>query len=120
MRRGSIVRLTPAGRSAIKAAAPNHVATVRRLFLDPLSDDELDTLATLFDRLLAGLADTDVQKCQVTRAWNWAMSKTDIVNDLAVVPDSTIKDVMAVYSAGGLKMKPVLKAIFTADDFVKF
>lgn len=56
--RGSIVRLTPAGRCAIKAAAPNHVTTVRRFFLDPLSDDELDTLATLFDRLLAGLADT--------------------------------------------------------------
>ena len=57
--RGSIVRLTPAGRSAIEAAAPNHVATVRRFFLDPLSDDELDTLATLFDRLLAGLADPE-------------------------------------------------------------
>src|SRR5207237_7091274 len=48
----------PAGRSAIEAAAPNHVTTVRRFFLDPLSDDELDTLATLLDRLLAGLADT--------------------------------------------------------------
>lgn len=57
--RGSMVRLTPTGRSAIKAAAPNHVATVRRFFLDPLSDDELDTLAALFDRLLAGLADTE-------------------------------------------------------------
>jgi DNA-binding MarR family transcriptional regulator len=57
--RGSIVRLTPAGRSAIEAAAANHVATVRRLFLDPLSDDELDTLAALFDRLLAGLAETE-------------------------------------------------------------
>ena len=57
--RGSIVRLTPAGRSAIEAAAPNHVATVRRFFLDPLSDDEVDTLATLFNRLLAGLADSE-------------------------------------------------------------
>jgi DNA-binding MarR family transcriptional regulator len=57
--RGSIVRLTPAGRSAIDAAAPNHVAAVRRFFLDPLSDDELDTLATLFDRLLAGLAEPE-------------------------------------------------------------
>jgi DNA-binding MarR family transcriptional regulator len=57
--RGSIVRLTPAGRSAIEASAPNHVATVRRFFLDPLSADELDTLAALFDRLLAGLADTE-------------------------------------------------------------
>ena len=57
--RGSIVRLTPAGRSAIEAAAPNHVTTVRRFFLDPLSDDEVDTLATLFNRLLAGLADSE-------------------------------------------------------------
>lgn len=58
--RGSMVRLTPAGRSAIKAAAPKHVATVRRFFLDPLSDEELDTLATLFDRLLAGLVNRRV------------------------------------------------------------
>jgi Protein of unknown function (DUF1588) len=65
-------------------------------------------------------ADTDVQKCQIQRAWNWAMNKTDIVNDLAVVPDSTIADVMAVYTSNGMKLKPALKAIFTSDDFVKF
>ena len=57
--RGSMVRLTPAGRSAIEAAAPNHVAAVRRLFIDHLSDDEVDTLTALFDRLLAGLANPD-------------------------------------------------------------
>lgn len=57
--RGSVVRLTRAGRSAIEAAAPNHVATVRRLFLDPLSDEELDTLAALLDRLLARLAEAE-------------------------------------------------------------
>ena len=48
------------------------------------------------------------------------MSKTDIVNDLAVVPDSTITDVMTVFTSNGMKLKPVLKAIFTARDFVKF
>ena len=53
--RGSMVRLTPAGRCAIEAAAPNHVTTVRRFFIDQLSDDEIDTLAALFGRLLAGL-----------------------------------------------------------------
>jgi DNA-binding MarR family transcriptional regulator len=57
--RGFMVQLTPAGLSAIEAAAPNHVTTVRRFFFDPLSDDELDTLATLFDRLLAGLTDSE-------------------------------------------------------------
>ncbi len=65
-------------------------------------------------------ADPAVQKCQVQRAWNWAMSKTDIVNDLAVVPDSTINDVMTVFTSSNMDLKPVLKAIFTADDFVKF
>jgi hypothetical protein len=65
-------------------------------------------------------ADPAVQKCQVQRAWNWAMNKTDIVNDLAVVPDSTINDVMTVFTQNGLKMKAVFKAIFTAPDFVMF
>ncbi|MGZ3442650.1 MAG: hypothetical protein ACXVDD_24180, partial [Polyangia bacterium] len=65
-------------------------------------------------------ADPAVQKCQVQRAWNWAMSKTDIVNDLAVVPDSTIKDVMTVFTSSGMKMKPTLKAIFTDPNFVMF
>lgn len=57
--RGSMVRLTRAGRSAIEAAAPKHVTTVRRFFFDPLSDDEIDTLATLFDKLLAGVTDSE-------------------------------------------------------------
>jgi DNA-binding MarR family transcriptional regulator len=55
--RGSMVRLTDAGRAAIEAAAPHHVEKVRRLFFDLLSDDELDTLNDVFDRVLAGLAD---------------------------------------------------------------
>ena len=34
-------------------------------------------------------ADSDVTSCFVARAWNWAMlTKTDIVDDAAVVPDS--------------------------------
>jgi DNA-binding MarR family transcriptional regulator len=53
--RGSVVGLTPAGRAAIEKAAPKHVALVRQLFIDPLSDDELDTLGVLLDRLLAGI-----------------------------------------------------------------
>ncbi len=57
--RGSMVRLTAAGRSAIEAAAPEHVNTLRRHFFDPLSHDELDTLATLYDKLLAGLSGSD-------------------------------------------------------------
>jgi DNA-binding MarR family transcriptional regulator len=55
--RGSMVRLTDSGRRAIEAAAPAHVEMVRRYFFDEVSDEELAVLGTVFDRLLAKLAD---------------------------------------------------------------
>lgn len=51
--RGAMVRITPAGREAIEAAAPEHVATVRRHFFDHLSEREQATLTRLLERLLA-------------------------------------------------------------------
>jgi DNA-binding MarR family transcriptional regulator len=53
--RGSVVGLTPAGRAAIEKAAPNHVALVRQLFFDPLSDADLDALGAALDRMLAAI-----------------------------------------------------------------
>jgi DNA-binding MarR family transcriptional regulator len=50
--RGLMVRVTNAGRSAMEAAAPAHVANTRRYFFDLLSDDELETLTAVFDRVL--------------------------------------------------------------------
>ena len=50
--RGLMVRLTAAGRHAIEDAAPQHAETVQRYFFDLLSDKELKTLATVFDRVL--------------------------------------------------------------------
>jgi DNA-binding MarR family transcriptional regulator len=53
--RGSVVALTPAGRTAIEKAAPKHVALVRQLFFDPLSKDELDELGVVLDRMLVAI-----------------------------------------------------------------
>jgi DNA-binding MarR family transcriptional regulator len=50
--RGVFVVLTPAGRKIVTAAAPHHVATVRRLVIDALSPDELATLGRISDRIL--------------------------------------------------------------------
>ncbi|MER6345273.1 MarR family winged helix-turn-helix transcriptional regulator [Streptomyces sp. NPDC001595] len=50
--RGSMVRLTPAGRQAIEEAAPRHAQTVRRLFFDPLTKDEVRLLGDFLDRIL--------------------------------------------------------------------
>jgi DNA-binding MarR family transcriptional regulator len=57
--RGSVARLTDAGRVAIVAAAPEHVETVRRYFFDLVTPEEQDALVAVFDRILTNLdADT--------------------------------------------------------------
>lgn len=53
--RGSFVAVTDRGRAAIAAAAPGHVAAVRRYFVDLLSPEQLDTLAAITARVLAAL-----------------------------------------------------------------
>lgn len=45
--RGAFVVLTPAGRAAIEAAAPAHVADVREAFIDVLTPAQLDALAEI-------------------------------------------------------------------------
>jgi DNA-binding MarR family transcriptional regulator len=50
--RAAFVVLTPAGREVVEAAAPRHVATVRRLVIDVLSPDELATLGQISNRIL--------------------------------------------------------------------
>ena len=54
-RRGYFVVATAKGRRAIEAAAPGHVDAVRRLFIDLLSDEELDAVGDITERALAAL-----------------------------------------------------------------
>jgi DNA-binding MarR family transcriptional regulator len=53
--RGAMVRMTSAGRTAIRRAAPGHVAATRRHFFDHLSNKEVAQLTTVLDRILAKL-----------------------------------------------------------------
>ena len=57
--RSTMVCLLPAGRAAIEKAAPEHVADVRRNFIDLFTPAELDMLATLNERILRHLATDD-------------------------------------------------------------
>lgn len=57
--RSTLVRLLPAGRTAIERAAPKHVEDVRRNFIDLLTPAELDMLAALHERVLHHLATAD-------------------------------------------------------------
>jgi DNA-binding MarR family transcriptional regulator len=53
--RGAFVVITLAGRRVIAAAAPCHVKTVRRLFVDSLTPEELEVLARVAHRVLERL-----------------------------------------------------------------
>ncbi len=57
--RGAMVVLTEAGRRAIEAAAPSHVASVRRNFFDLLSAEQLGRLEEFTDTVLRHLASTE-------------------------------------------------------------
>lgn len=56
--RGQVVCVSAAGRTAIGAAAPAHVAAVRRLFLDALNADQVAALAEIVALALPRLDDT--------------------------------------------------------------
>jgi DNA-binding MarR family transcriptional regulator len=49
--RGCILHLTTSGLRALEAAAPGHVTSVRDLFLDHLSPDELEMLERISTRI---------------------------------------------------------------------
>jgi DNA-binding MarR family transcriptional regulator len=55
--RGAFVVLTDAGLRAIQAAAPGHVASVRRHFIDLLSREQLDALAEISRTVVRRLSD---------------------------------------------------------------
>jgi DNA-binding MarR family transcriptional regulator len=54
-RRGAHVVVTTRGRAEIEAAAPGHLATVRRLFVDRLTPTQLAVIGDVGEAVLAGL-----------------------------------------------------------------
>ena len=61
--------------------------------------------------------DPDVAACAVTRAWNYAFSRGDVVGVLATVPAVVTKNEVAAFKAGNFKFKDTLGRVFKSDDF---
>lgn len=59
--RGAVVVLTDRGLRAIEVAAPGHVASVRRHFLDPLSREQLRVLAEASEAIVGRLGEPGVR-----------------------------------------------------------
>lgn len=59
-RRGSLLMLTDRGRKAIADAAPDHVTSVRRHFIDLLTPEEIEMLARLSRRVVDHLQEVEL------------------------------------------------------------
>ena len=69
-RRGAYIVVTKQGRKAIAAAAPGHVETVRRLFIDRLTPSQLDAVGEAAEAVLAAfdeLSDDDAPRERAER-----------------------------------------------------
>jgi DNA-binding MarR family transcriptional regulator len=62
-RRGAFVVMTDAGHDQLVAAAPSHVAAVRRVFVDRLSGEQLDHLARLAAEVLKAVDEEERRSC---------------------------------------------------------
>jgi len=65
-------------------------------------------------------SDPNTAACVMSRLWNWALGKSDIVDGGNRVPADTIAAQLATFTASGGKLKDAIYNIFTSDDFVRF
>jgi DNA-binding MarR family transcriptional regulator len=56
--RGAFVVLSPAGRTAIEAAAPSHAAAVRQMLFETMSDEQVAVIEEVFTRALRDMGAT--------------------------------------------------------------
>lgn len=77
---------------------------------------EVNTVADL-GLILA--EDPLVSECLVARMWNFALSKEDIVTDLATVPFKVAEPHINEFDEAG-DLKKTLRGIFASEDFVSF
>ena len=71
-RRGAYVVVTERGRQEIEAAAPGHVAAVRRLFIDRLTPAQLDAVGDAAEIVLAAFDDSSRGKARRIYEWEGA------------------------------------------------
>ena len=64
--------------------------------------------------------DPEVARCAVTRIWNWAFSRGDVVNDGAAMPAGVIESLQSSFVANQMKVQPLIRSVFTSDDFTRF
>ncbi|MEZ4300008.1 MAG: hypothetical protein R3B70_33980 [Polyangiaceae bacterium] len=65
-------------------------------------------------------SDEEVLQCAVTRVWNYAMSKGDVVVDSASLAPEVIAPLVQKFKASGYNLNATWRDVFLHDDFVRF
>jgi hypothetical protein len=107
----------------VQTPVPGTPATRRVDWLkdgEPLAWRNGKTVTDIVSLGKAMVDDTDVQRCAVTRVFNFAMSKGDVVNDLATLPQVVTDPYLKSFKDGGFKLKPIIAQVFKSEDFIKF
>lgn len=64
--------------------------------------------------------DDEVLACAVSRIWNFAMGKGDIVVDGAIIPTEVIQPLIDEFKADNFNLRTTIRSAFVHDDFVRF
>jgi hypothetical protein len=99
-----------------KAAPADYMPAGKQIFAWRIDKPVADL--TAFGAAIA--ADPEVGRCAVNRVWNYALSRGDIVNDLATIPVAVTDTLAKDFNANGQKLKETIRAVFKSEDFVKF
>jgi hypothetical protein len=111
-----------AGISVVTPIAPQAVPTELSHWLQPGEATQWrkgNPVADLAELGQAIADDPAFGECMVARMWNWALSKEDIVSDLATVPYGVIEPHVVQLDAEG-DLKAALRSIMVSKDFVSF
>jgi hypothetical protein len=65
-------------------------------------------------------ADPAVAMCFMKRAWNYAYSRDDVVNELALVPDHVVQDLTDYFVQNNYNYKKALLKLYTSANFIRF
>lgn len=65
-------------------------------------------------------SDPEFMRCMTKRLWNWAMSRGDVLDDNAKVPDELMAQVDGGLLGVQSTLKPVLRSVLTSAAFTRY
>ena len=111
------------GRSMVHSAVTGSPYTMMQDYL-PTGETtawRFNQPATTIQQFGAAMAaDPQIAKCMMIRLWNDAYSRDDVVNDLALVPDSVIAPLTKYFVDNNYNMKMAIVKLYTDANFVRF